>query len=71
MRRGTAREVEVGGGDCASVTGELQGGTVQDCEDLLCFRSIGAVAERDWLAVRNTPLALRKGKLKRSDARMG
>lgn len=49
--RDRTRELEVGVGDCASVTGEFGACSAQNCEDVLCFMDFGAVAGGDWAAV--------------------
>lgn len=43
--------MKVGAGDCESVTGVFPACYVQDYEDVFCFRSIGAVAGDDRVAV--------------------
>lgn len=51
---GRRKEVEVGAGDCASVTGEFRACPVQACEDVLCFEEVSPVAEDDWVALGDT-----------------
>lgn len=44
---GREKRAEVGAVDCASVSGESEVWSVQDCQDVLCFGGVGAVAGED------------------------
>lgn len=45
------REMEVGVGDGASAAGDFGACSVRECEDVHCFRDVGAVAGEDWVTV--------------------
>lgn len=45
------RKLKVGATEFASMVRELEACPVQNCGDILCFRSVGAVARDDWSAV--------------------
>lgn len=56
------REVKVRGGDCTSMAGYFGTCPVQNYENFLCFRKIGAVAGSDRVAVSKDAVSVKEGK---------
>lgn len=63
---GETMGMEVGAGDCASLAEECSSCSVQDCENIFCFREACAVAGDDWMAMAETALVIAKGEARKT-----
>lgn len=69
--RGRTRKVEFGAEDCASVAEQFGTCSMQDCENVLYFGTVGARAKDDWMAVVKDAVSVTKEKSEETGVKDG
>lgn len=63
---GRTGEMEVGGGDCASVAEKLEACSVPECEKVPGLENVGAVDGDDWVALAKNALGVTEGQARKT-----